>query len=110
MPPSDRLASPVVRTILQPGKSRDRLTQGIYISTDPDDPLGRIENAYIKRMAVAKTEVKVRADLKKLGIKRSNDLELIEKGISEGILSVEEIAPLREAYDAMLQAIAVDEF
>ena len=39
-----------------------------------------------------------------------NDMELLEKGITEGIISAEEGDPLREAYAAMFKAIAVDDF
>ena len=40
----------------------------------------------------------------------ANDLELIERALAEKILSPEDGQKLREAYEATLKAIAVDDF
>ena len=50
------------------------------------------------------------AKLKALGIKVVNDLELTERVLAEKILSPAEGQKLRGAYEATLNAIAVDDF
>ena len=61
-------------------------------------------------MAVADIADKARQALKDRQLKPANDLDLIEQGLAEKILSAAEAQKLRAAYNAMLKAIAVDDF
>ena len=91
-------------------ETRERLTGGIFISGDADDGLGRIELAFQKQVAVADIERKARQGLKNLGIKVANDLEVMEQALAEKIISQEEGQKMRDAYEATLNALAVDDF
>lgn len=110
LPPDDRLGGKVVNCFLEPTETRERLTAGIFISGEADDGLNRIELAFQKQVAIADIENKARAGLKDLGLKVANDLELMEQALAEKILSPKEVQKLREAYEATLKALAVDDF
>ena len=44
--PGDKLGTKVAATIVQDKPIRDRIARGCYRTDDPDDPLGRVLNAY----------------------------------------------------------------
>ena len=60
--PDDELSHQVASLLIEDNDSRDRLTQGIYISTDPQDVTGRIEDALAKVIAAEPIERRLRKD------------------------------------------------
>ena len=44
--PDDTLGTEVAASIVNDTPLRQRISRGSYINTDPDDPLGRVLNAY----------------------------------------------------------------
>lgn len=109
-PPGDRLGGRMVGLFLEPTAARDRLTGGVFISTDDQDRLGRIEQAFQQQARVTDIEKKARQGLKGRGLKPANELELIDMALKEKIIDQNEERQLRVAYEAMLKAIAVDDF
>lgn len=45
-PPGDREGSRVAALLQVPGEQRDRLTEGIYLPSDPEEAVGRLERAF----------------------------------------------------------------
>jgi acyl-CoA dehydrogenase len=70
--PSDRLGREVAALLMEPSPLRDRLTAGLFIPSDPQEPLARLEDALRKVIAAEPLERK----LKKGGLDQK-DLELI---------------------------------
>lgn len=56
--PSDYATHKAAETILEPGEVRDRLTHGIYKTSDVKEPLGELEDAFHKVMVADELEKK----------------------------------------------------
>ena len=59
-PPRDRLGSQVVGLLLAPGPARSRLTAGVYIPKDPDEPVAVLEAALRAVIAAEPIGAKIR--------------------------------------------------
>jgi acyl-CoA dehydrogenase len=108
--PDDRLGRRVVKIMLEPTDARKRLTEGIFISDDPEDPLGRIENAFNKAIAAADAEAKIRKAIKTGKVQSRDEKGAIDEAFKSGIITKGEAEKMHEAYQAMLKAIEVDAF
>jgi hypothetical protein len=62
--PDDRLGAKVASLVLHPSAARDRLTRGMFLSTDPDDPVGRLEHALDAVIAAEPLEQRIYQSLK----------------------------------------------
>ncbi len=106
----DRENYKLARQILNPGEQRDRYTMGVYISHDPEDITGVLEDALVKVARVAEIEHKFIRALKKGRIMRRQDRDAIEDAVAEGVLSEDEAKLLRIADEATDRVVAVDDF
>ncbi len=88
-PVKDDLSELIAEQIINNGETREFLTEGIYKTQDPNDPLGRIEHAY--QLTVASTKLEHR-------IRRGDDL------------NKKQHQQLARAAQARRDAIAVDDF
>ncbi len=107
--PTDRLGKPVAEILLTPSAARDRLTRGVYTSTDPDDPIGCVEYAMERVLAADPLEARLQKKLK-VRLTPNNLEENLKRGVAEDIISEQEADVIREAARASEKAIAVDEF
>ena len=57
--PNDALGHEVASLLLEPSDARDRLTEGLYVSEDPQDITGRLEYALQKVLAAEPIERKL---------------------------------------------------
>ena len=108
-PPSDRLGHQVADILLAPSDARDRLTRHAFTSTDPKDPVGRMEHALKQTLAAEPVEEKLQAGLKKR-LTPANYLSLVDAGARQNVLTAQEAALLRDAHAVARDAIDVDEF
>jgi acyl-CoA dehydrogenase len=109
-PARDRDTNRLVRQVLRPGAFRDRLTTGIYVSHDPKDVTGRLEDALAKVTAAEEVEAKFVRALKKGQIERRLDRDAITDAVDAGVLSEAEASVLRLADQATDRVIKVDDF
>jgi len=109
-PASDRETYRLARSVLQPGAFRDRLTRGVYVSRDPNDITGVLEDALVKVTAASEIETKFVRALKKGQIDRRLDRDSIADAVDKAILSEAEAATLRLADQATDRVIRVDDF
>ena len=109
-PASDRETYRLVRAILRPGALRDRLTTGLYVSMDPKDVTGVLEDAFIKVTKAEEVEAKFVRAVKKRQIDRRLDRDAITDSVEAGILTEAEASILRLADQATDRAIRVDDF
>ncbi len=110
-PPVDKLGHKVATIVLNENKARDRLSAGIYINTNPDDPLGRIEHAFATVLAARDSEKKLELARKSGQINALFDdetafAELLEKGL----IDETDVKMLRNAFATTWQATIVDAF
>ncbi|RUT33079.1 acyl-CoA dehydrogenase [Arsenicitalea aurantiaca] len=109
-PASDKANYRLARAVLRPGGFRDRLTDGVYVSTDPKDVTGVLEDAFLKVTRAEEIEAKFVRVLKKGVIHRRLDRDAISDAVTANILTPEEASILRQADEATDRAIRVDDF
>jgi acyl-CoA dehydrogenase len=109
-PASDRANYRLVRNVLHPGAYRDRLTTGVYVSSDPNDVTGVLEDALVKVTRAEEIETRFVKALKKGVIDRRMDRDAIADAVAAQILTADEASILRAADEASDRAIRVDDF
>lgn len=112
-PPADRLSQRVAQ-LMQQADTREHLTAGIYLPQDPDQALGRLENAYrltqqaipiLKQLKAAVKSGQLSADLA-----HQPTAALIEAGLRAGLISGPDSDIAYAAEVARTDAIQVDSF
>ena len=109
-PASDRETYRFARAVLRPGAFRDRLTMGTYVSTDPKDVTGVLEDAMIKVTKAEDIEAKFVRAVKKGIVERRLDRDAITDAVAAGVIDEAEAATLRLADVATDRVIKVDDF
>jgi acyl-CoA dehydrogenase len=109
-PPSDRLGAQVARVLLLPGAHRDRLTEGIYLSRDPQEVGGRLERALELTAQSAEAEAAVARAVKAGTLPRGTAEERAGEALAAGVIPPEQADLLRRAAQARREAIQVDVF
>jgi acyl-CoA dehydrogenase len=108
--PTDRLGHECAKLLLEPSRARDRLTDGVYVSCDPRDVTGRVEDALPKVIAAEALE----RQLHKLVDERPalhGDLEAqLREALARGLISPSEAELVRAAHQARRAVITVDDF
>ncbi len=108
--PSDKLGHKVARLLLTPSLARDRLTENIYLTDDPDDGMGRLEYALHCVLEAEDAERKLK-DAIRIGLINARDYpSSIDEALKQGIINEDEATLIRKAYDATRNATRVDEF
>ncbi|ESS74052.1 acyl-coenzyme A dehydrogenase FadE [Methyloglobulus morosus KoM1] len=109
-PASDKLVHACAALLLADSPGRDRLTQGIYINSKPDDATGRIEVAFKAVLAAAPVEAKIKLAQKQKQLAKGELSTLVNDALSLNIITQAEAQLLITAEQARLQAISVDDF
>jgi len=107
--PNDSLSHRVASLLIRPGEARDRLSDGIYITDDPDDITGCLEDALHKVIKAEPIERRLRHDqVFQHGLQTyqqwMDDLE------STGQVTADEADILSQARLATMKVVRVDEF
>ncbi len=108
--PSDKLGHKVAQLMQQPGEQRDRITEGIYLTEDTDEALGKYERALKLSIEADPIYKKIHLAMKKKELPKTQARFAIKQAHEKGIISEEEAAKLREAEKARVDAVQVDEF
>jgi acyl-CoA dehydrogenase len=109
-PAHDAVNLQLARAVLKPGSFRDRLTVGTYVSYDPRDVTGILEDALIKVDAAEAVEAKFIRAVKKGIVERRLDRDAIADAVAAGVITGDEAAMLRTADEATDRVIRVDDF
>ncbi len=107
--PNDKLGSKVAGLLLEPGESRDRLTDTLYINEDPQDITGCLEVA----MKLAIEADPIEKDLKDRGLRKPYDQGLetwLTILVEKGELSADQSKLLSASAAATHKVIMVDDF
>ncbi|MDQ6986675.1 MAG: acyl-CoA dehydrogenase, partial [Mariprofundaceae bacterium] len=110
-PPSDKLGRKLADIVLEQSPARDKLTDGIYINNQPEDPLGRIEHAFAAVLAASNAAKKMK-QARKSGQLDSlfDDEDALAELLDKGLIDEAEAELLRRALAATWQATIVDAF
>ncbi|MCS6759706.1 MAG: acyl-CoA dehydrogenase, partial [Candidatus Devosia euplotis] len=109
-PASDRVNYQFAHDVLRPGAFRDRLTTGLYVSMDPDDVTGVLEDALIKVTEAEEIEAKFIKASRKGVFERRLDRDAIDDAVAAGVLTVNEAGIMRAADEASGRVVKVDDF
>lgn len=109
-PASDRVNYRFVRAVLRPGAFRDRLTTGAFVSFDPEDVTGVLEDAFVKVTEAEEIEAKFVKAARKGVIERRLDRDAIEDAVAAGVLNANEAGIMRAADEATDRVVKVDDF
>lgn len=109
-PSTDRVNYRFVRAVLRPGPFRDRLTTGVYISMDPNDVTGVLEDAFVKVTEAEEVEAKFVKAVRRGVVERRLDRDAIADAVAAGVLNDNEAGLMRAADEATERAVQVDDF
>jgi acyl-CoA dehydrogenase len=108
-PIGDQLILGIARSICQGSELRNRLVQGIFLPSDPGEPLGRVEDAMIKVLAAEKADAILHNTLGE-AVTPLNYETLVTQGLATGLITEEQAEQVRAAQRATENAILVDRF
>jgi acyl-CoA dehydrogenase len=109
-PPRDRLGSQVVGLLLTPGPARERLTAGVYIPKDPDEPVAALEAALRAVIAAEPIGTKIRKARESGVVTASFADQIVEEAVAKRVISPAEKAAMDLAKQLRRQVIMVDDF
>ena len=105
--PDDRLGHRVAGILMEPSASRDRLTEGVYLNRDADDPIGLMELTLEAVLAAEPLEARLR-EATGVRLAPHNVDEALAAGVEEGVLTELEEKTIRKAMSLTEAAISVD--
>jgi acyl-CoA dehydrogenase len=106
--PSDKTVKAVARILLSENESRDRLTDGVFIS-DRDDATGRVNKAFHLVLEAQAAERAIKNALKQ-SVNFENYEGLVKRATESGVITEEQATMVRLAQEASARVIAVDDF
>lgn len=109
--PSDQLGQALLDAMMKDSELRERLTQGAFVGTSAEDPSGRIEQAFIKVLAVAGLEQRVQQAQKESRLPRGLSMQdTMAEALAREILNQAEFEQWQQAEQARSDAMQVDDF
>ncbi|NJR41181.1 MAG: acyl-CoA dehydrogenase [Leptolyngbyaceae cyanobacterium CSU_1_4] len=105
--PDDDLSRQIAQRMQTPGPDRDRLTTGIFIPTDANQALGRLEQAFLLS---AQTESLLKTIKQANQAIAANSESLITAALASSIIQADEAELLKKSEAARSDAIQVDAF
>jgi acyl-CoA dehydrogenase len=109
-PPRDRLGSQVVGLLLAPGPSRARLTAGVYIPKNTEEPVAALEAALRAVIAAEPIGAKIRQARSRGEIAGSFADQIVEEARARGVITAAEMEAMERAGRLRRQVIMVDDF
>lgn len=109
-PADDRLDDKLVELITVPSTGRDRIAAGIYLPSDPGEPLARLEAALGKVTMTAPLASKLREGTRRELVPEGPFQQRLEMAVAARVLTRAEADELRYAEKARRDALAVDDF
>jgi acyl-CoA dehydrogenase len=106
--PSDKIVKAVAQILLSENESRDRLTDGVFIS-DRDDATGRVNKAFHLVLEAQAAERAIKNTLKQ-SVNFENYEGLVKRATESGVITEEQATMVRLAQKASALVIAVDDF
>jgi len=108
--PSDALGHRVAQVLLMPSSARDRLTAGMFTSRNPEEAIGRIEDAFLKVCALEAIEGKLQAAVRAGELAKGDEETVLEAAAARGVLDNAEVTQYRDALAARRDVVQVDAY
>ncbi len=107
---SDKLSHQVSKLIQEDSPQRDRLTEGIYLSDDPNDPLARLDQAFKMVKKAEAVERKIRQAVKTKTLPKKRAAQLLDLALEKNVITQDEYQIIKKAEEMRNDAIQVDSF
>ena len=108
--PSDASGREVAHLLRQPSAQRERIFGGVYVPSDPEQALGRLENAFRLCAAADSVVRRLRKAAKEGRLEKGAPLDQLDAAVATGVLTEVEAEEVRCAEVARRDAIDVDSF
>jgi len=109
--PGDRLGRRIADLVTSPTETRERLCAGAYVTLEPTNHLGLVQEAMVLTVAAEPLLKRIRVEGEKTGRVTALDLPgQIREAAAAGIISEAEAAQLREYDRKVMDIIHVDDF
>lgn len=108
--PDDAEVSAVATAVLDDARSREHLTAGIFVPSEDETGLGRLEAALRKASDALPIEAKLRGAARQCVIERAPGEGLAKAGLAAGVITEAEFEALHAADAARDEVIQVDAF
>lgn len=107
---SDSWSHLISKAMLEEGSCRERLTEGIYLPTDRNQQLGRLENAFRVSLRADAAEKKIKKAIHDGVLPKQKIYQLLDSARAKNVISADELKLIQEADVVRLDAIMVDDF
>jgi len=110
-PAGDETEYEIATLLLAPSTARDRLVEGVYRNIRPDDPIGRVENAFLLKVAAEEAEKALKKAIKAGKVDGGKALDAqLKSALEQKTLTESETRKIADAAAAVDDAIQVDHF
>ena len=109
-PPSDLTGSQVARLLMTPGRVRDQLLEGCFVSQDPEDVTGLLNDTLNKVVLADPVEQRLTKAQRSGELEHDSDADDLAVAAESGVISPDEAGLVREARLARRAVIEVDDF
>lgn len=106
----DKHTHKIATLILADSEQRDRLTSGIYVSSDPEDSVNRLERTFKTVKKAENIEKKIRKAVKAKQIAKAKGAALLKSAVDNKVITQEEFDILTQAEKMRYETIQVDDF
>ncbi len=110
MQPGDRLGHKVSQLLMYPSETRDRLTDGIFISDQASNPVGLLEIALPRVIATEPLERRLQKAEAAGKLKTLDPSIQLQMAVEQSIITAEEAKELEAVRAMVTEIIAVDDF
>jgi acyl-CoA dehydrogenase len=108
--PGDRLGHRVTQLLMHPSKTRDRLTDGIFVSQQATNPVGLLELALPRVIATEPLERRLHKAEVAGTLSARDPQSQLQKAVEQSIITTDEAKELEAVRAMVTEIIAVDEF
>lgn len=109
-PPSDALGYRVAQILMRRGGARDRLTRGMYLPHDENEPLGALEAALASTVACEVLQRKLDAACHAGELSARDELARITEARARGLINPDQALRLERDYALRCKVASVDAF
>jgi acyl-CoA dehydrogenase len=110
VPPSDRLGRRVAALLTAPNEARDRLTEWVYLTPNPNNTVGRMNALLPDVIAAEPVERKFQKAQKAGQLKAHEVADQYAEALQAGVISQAEFDLLQRVREGVAEFIAVDDF
>lgn len=108
--PSDDNDRKAAALLLTPSSTRNRLTDGIFITSDTDEPVGQLETALDLSVKLDSVEKSISSACKEGRIRGTTTEEVFQSAHAEGVIDDQQLNELLQLEELRSRVIAVDSF